>query len=538
MKLEQIALPVNNKLLSAYWSGNVTLHTFFEYQLREESYQKRVDYLKTKQYDTKRLSDIIRSFMEPFGLSEKVNENLSYLADGSPVIVGGQQAGILTGPLYSVHKAISVILLAKEQSEKLGLKVIPLFWVAGEDHDIEEINHTYTIVKAEPKKRVYSERKNRKTMASTTEINKQELQKTIDEIFKDFGETAYTQSLYQFMLDSIDESKTFTEFFVRCMNSLFKNEGLLMIDAAFVPFRKFESDFFGQIIKNNENIAEAVVQKELLLNDSGYGTPIEASIDNANLFFVRDGERFLLERKENLFINATANVTFTKEELLEIAKQNPEQLSNNVVTRPLMQEMTIPVLAFVGGPGELAYWATLKDAFTVLDLQMPIIVPRLNLTLVTRQVDQLLQEYQLTVEDVFNGKVPEMKKAFIQSVQDEEAIKQLEHLNDILDEKYQVLLQHLNEQELHLEEIVEKNKTYHLTQLNYLKTKIEQQVLIKHDKIIRQFKTISSEIYPNDNYQERVFNPYQYLNIYGPTLIKDLLQLPIKASNVHYLVRL
>ncbi len=92
------------------------------------------------------------------------------------------------------------------------------------------------------------------------------------------------------------------------------------------------------------------------------------------------------------FINETANVTFTKEELHDIANNNPEKLSNNVVTRPLMQEMTIPVLAFVGGPGELAYWATLKDAFDVLNLQMPIIVPRLNLTFITRQVEQLLEE--------------------------------------------------------------------------------------------------------------------------------------------------
>ncbi len=301
MKLEQVTLPVNNKLLSEYWSGSETLHNFFEYQLRDESYIKRAEYLKSKNYNTKQLSNIIRSFMEPYGLTEKINEHLSYLADGSPVIVGGQQAGILTGPLYSVHKAISVILLAKKQTEKLGIKVLPLFWIAGEDHDLEEINHTYTILDAEPKKRVYSERKNRKTMASTTEINKVELKKTIDEIFKDFGETAHTQNLYQFVVSSINESKTFTDFFVRCMHSFFKDEGLLMIDAAYTPFRQFEADFFNRIIENNEKIAEVVVNKERLLSDVGFGTPIEANIENANLFFVKDGERFLLERKDDLF---------------------------------------------------------------------------------------------------------------------------------------------------------------------------------------------------------------------------------------------
>ncbi|KGR80450.1 bacillithiol biosynthesis cysteine-adding enzyme BshC [Ureibacillus manganicus] len=538
MKLEQISLPVNNTLLSEYWSGSEKLHTFFQYPLQDESYLERAKYLKNRNYQTKQLSEIIRSFMEPYGLTDKIKENLSYLADGSPVIVGGQQAGILTGPLYSVYKAITVILLAKEQTQKLGIKVLPLFWIAGEDHDIEEINHTYTILKAEPKKRVYSVRKNRKTMASTTDINKIELKNTIDDIFKDFGETEYTQNLYQFIIHSIDESNTFTDFFVRCMHSFFKDEGLLMIDAAYVPFRKFESNFFNQIIEENEKIAEVVVLKERILSDSGFGTPIVATIENANLFFVRDGERFLLERNENFYINKQANVKFSKEELQEIANKNPENLSNNVVTRPLMQEMTLPVLAFVGGPGELAYWATLKDAFEVLNLQMPIIVPRLNVTLVTRQVEQLLKDFELKVENVFDGNVNELKNKFLESVQDYQAKEQINQLHELVEVHYGKLLEHLHGQQIHLDNIVEKNKNYHQQQFDFLQSKIEQQIVMKHEKMIRQFNTISSEINPMNNYQERVFNPYQYVNIYGPSFISDLLDLPFEFTNTHYIVRM
>lgn len=538
MKLEQVSLPVNNKMLSEYWSDSEKLHTFFQYPLRDDSYSKRAEYLKNQSYNSKQLSEIIRSFMEPYGLKGKINENLSYLADGSPVIVGGQQAGILTGPLYSVHKAISVILLAKEQTVKLGTKVVPLFWIAGEDHDLEEINHTFTISQSEPKKRVYSERSKRKTMASTTEINKIELKNTIEDIFKDYGETEYTQDLYKSVVSAIDESNTFTDFFTRCMHSLFKDEGLLMIDAAFAPFRQFESKFFQQLIENNEKIAQVVVEKEQLLSEFGYGTPISATIDNANLFFVKDGERFILERKSDYYINETANIKLTKEELLEVAVNNPENLSNNVVTRPLMQEMTMPVLAFVGGPGELAYWATLKDAFESLNIQMPLIVPRLNITLITRQVEQLLEEYQLTIEDVFNGKVKDLKNKFLDSIQDEQANEQIQRLHELVEEHYEKLLEHLNGQQIHLDQIVQKNKTYHRQQFDYLKSKIDQQIIQKHEKIIRQFNTISSEIYPNDNYQERVFNPYQYLTIYGPSLISDLLELPFEFSKNHNVVRL
>lgn len=538
MRLEQVEIPVNNKLLADYWAGSDKLRSFFEYEYNDEAFKTRLNYLKSKHYYNKELSVIIRQFMEPFGISEKAEEHLTALANGAVAVVGGQQAGILTGPLYSVHKAISVILLAKEQSAKLGEKIVPIFWIAGEDHDLDEINHTYTIVNGSIKKRVYSDRSKLKTMASTTNIQKEELKSLINTIFFDYGETEYTQSLYQNCMKQLEESQTFTDFFARLMNELFQTQGLLMIDAAYPLFRKLESDFFVKMIELNEQIAKVVVEKEQFFEKSGYGTPILAKNDNANLFYVQDGERFLLERKEQNYQDSSQFITLTVEQLLEVAKNNPEKLSNNVVTRPLMQEMTIPVLAFVGGPGELAYWATLKDAFNVLDLQMPILAPRLNITLVERKVEQLLSTYELTILDIISGKGQALKAQYIDSVQDAEAKKQITALNEVVKEQYKKLAAHLKTQNIELQTVVEKNMKYHEMQFDYLSKKIEQQVLVKHDKTIRQFDLMQLEIYPNDSLQERVYNPFQYMNHFGPTLIQDLCALPLEIANKHYVIHL
>ncbi|HWK24238.1 MAG TPA: bacillithiol biosynthesis cysteine-adding enzyme BshC [Ureibacillus sp.] len=538
MRLEHIELPVNNKLLADFWSRSEQLRVFFEYEYNDEAYKTRLQYLKSKHYYNKELSQIIRQFMEPFGISEKVEENLANLANGSVAIVGGQQAGILTGPLYSVHKAITVILLAKEQSEKLGEKVVPIFWIAGEDHDLEEINHTYTIVNGTTKKRVYSERSKLKTMASTTNVQKEELQKLINTIFRDYGETKFTQSLYKNCIEQLEQSQTFTDFFARLMNVLFQSEGLLMIDAAYPSFRKYESDFFVKMIELNEQIANVVVEKERLLGEAGYGTPIGAKNDSANLFYVQEGERFLLERKERFYQDASGFIKLSEEQLLEVAKSSPEKLSNNVVTRPLMQEMTIPVLAFVGGPGELAYWATLKDAFKVLDLQMPILAPRLNITLVERKIEQLLSTYHLSICDIIEGRAQTLKAQYIESVQDAEAKEQIEALNELVKERYKKLDAHLKTQQLELQSLIEKNMKYHENQFNYLSSKIEQQVFLKHEKTIRQFDMMQLDIYPNDSLQERVYNPFQYMNSYGTTLITDLCALPMQVGNKHYVIHL
>lgn len=538
MKLESIRVPIKNRLLADYWSPNTAIHEFFEYEYNDKSFEKRAQYLDEHARDQKELTAIIRQFMEPLGISKKANEHLQQLEQGAVAVVGGQQAGILTGPLYSVHKAISVITLAKEQSVKLQRPVVPVFWIAGEDHDLEEINHTYTVHGADIKKRAYSERSRRKTMASVTSINKESMTQLLNTIVKDIGETEFTEILIKQLVDTLNKSETFTDFFARLMNQLFEDEGLLMIDAADFKFRRSESENFTHIIRNNEEIARVVTEKEAQLASAGYGNPILATDEAANLFFVEDGERHLLERKNQLFVNLAANIKMSREELLEIANKHPEQLSNNVVTRPLMQEMTLPVLAFVGGPGELAYWATLKDAFSVLGLQMPIFAPRLHITIVTRHVEQLLREHHLNVADVWDGKALQLKEQFVAEVQDTEAKRQIQTMQQMLLEKYDELRSYLEEQHLQLDKILGKNKENHLKQFEYLQQKVEQTVLNKHETTIRKFMTLHNELYPNEGLQERTYNPYQYFNEFGPMLITEMLKQNYNIGNHHYILYL
>ncbi|MEK5231018.1 bacillithiol biosynthesis cysteine-adding enzyme BshC [Lysinibacillus sp. FSL K6-0232] len=536
MKLESIQAPIKNHVLADYWSPNTAIHKFFEYDYHDQAFEKRAAYLAQRAHDQKELTAIIRQYMEPLGLSSKASEHLKQLEQGAMVIVGGQQAGILTGPLYSVHKAISVIALAKEQSEKLQQPVVPVFWIAGEDHDLEEINHTYTMQGEALKKRTYSERSRRKTMASATALNKEAMTQLINTIVRDYGETAFTEGLMEQLVNVLNDSETFTDFFARLMNQLFKGEGLLLIDAADFRLRQYESKPFTRIIQHTEEIASVVTEQEEALECAGYSKPILATKDAANLFYVEDGERHLLERKNKLFVNLAANIKFSQEELLEIAEKHPERLSNNVVTRPLMQEMVLPVLAFVGGPGELAYWATLKNAFTALDLQMPIFAPRLHITIVTRHVEQLLQEYQLTVADVWDGKALQLKEQFIADVQDDEAKRQIQAMQQMITEKYKELAGYLEEQHLYLDKILVKNQENHLKQFDYLQQKIEQMVLSKHETTIRKFMTLHNELYPNDGFQERAYNPYQYFNEFGPMFITEMLKQHYSIDKHHYLL--
>ena len=125
---------------------------------------------------------------------------------------------------------------------------------------------------------------------------------------------------------------------------------------------------------------------------------IEMEDDAVNLFYyIKDKkDRCLLKKHEGQYSGKNGELNFRKEQLLQIAKETPEQLSNNVVTRPLMQELLFPVLAFISGPGEISYWAELKRVFDVFEIKMPPIVPRLNITFVERGIETDLQELEFT----------------------------------------------------------------------------------------------------------------------------------------------
>lgn len=536
MELESLALQEKNKVMQSYTNDKEFLHTFFDYENAESSYLDRLKELAGRTFNRRQLADTIRSFMEPFGISAKANTHIEELAENAVAVVGGQQAGILTGPLYSVHKAISVILLAKRQREKLGVPVVPVFWVAGEDHDLNEINHVFTEMEGRATKHQYRGNFVLKLMASDAEFDKQVMASLVKDIFGKFGETANTKDLLDEVLGAVEQENSFTQFFVRLMNGLFKEEGLLFIDSASKQLRELEKSCFVNLIEESEQIAEVILNKEELFAEKGFGFPIGAERDAANLFYIHDTGRVLLSRKDGFFVNDSSGLQFTKDEMLRIAQEEPWLLSNNVATRPLMQDMVFPVLAFVGGPGEIAYWAVLKEAFHHLGMKMPIIVPRMSMTLVTPQVKHALDEKNFTIDDVMSGAVSTAREQFVSGLQDERFDSVVDETEKILGQQYEKIAEFAEQQGPMMQELLEKNLRFHTKQLDYLKGKAEEAVLLKHDAELRTFGILEGELFPEGVLQERLYTPYTYLNSYGSTLIRDLLELPFEMDGTHKII--
>ena len=197
MRLEQLTQPFVSPFYKTYLEETERLSSFFHYEWNQDALNKRLSDTNFDGYKRTELAAVIQEYMEPFGLSEKSKVHLEELKKNGVVVIGGQQAGLLTGPMYSIHKAISVITLAKQQREKLGIPVIPVFWIAGEDHDIDEINHVYIERSRRLHKAVYPEKSRVKKIASETTIDQEVMELYLEDIFRSLPETSYTKELYK-----------------------------------------------------------------------------------------------------------------------------------------------------------------------------------------------------------------------------------------------------------------------------------------------------------------------------------------------------
>lgn len=536
MKLQPIALHNRNKLAADY--KNNALSQFFSYAPYENA-QTRLNDLKKRSFNRQGLVEVLLEMNRNWDAPLKTIEQIQRLKDEeSVVVIGGQQAGLLTGPTYTINKLISILQYAKEQEKKLKAPVIPVFWIAGEDHDFAEINHIYSIKNNALTKRTIKQQEYMKTSVSHIKMDKQAVTEWLQIIFNDLVETKHTRVVHQLISDSLDKSFNFVDFFAHIIYRLFPNEGIVLINSADDRLRKLEAPIFQKMIERQEEITEAVFHAGEKLKQAGYHLQVDISQNDANLFYHLDDERILLKRVGNEWIGKNEEIAFSTEQLLKIARNTPEKLSNNVITRPLMQESLFPTLAFIAGDGEISYWALLKDAFSKFDenMNMPPILPRLSFTYVTARIEKLLKERALDPSYIVNNGCEKLEMNWLSAQQQppfnlifEETKKRYEALHEPLQQLAKAISDDLGAE-------AERNWSNILKELEYLEQKTKQSVKNRYLFELSQFQEIANALRPNDVLQERVLNIIPFINECGLEIIERLVTTSASFEDEHYLV--
>ncbi|WP_053366103.1 bacillithiol biosynthesis cysteine-adding enzyme BshC [Bacillus sp. FJAT-27245] len=544
MEISNLSLPAANRFASEYLEQSEAVTPFFHYTYNKPGvYRDRLEELALRDYPRERLAAHIEAYMSRFGDSGEIRKSIEKLKrPDSAVVIGGQQAGILTGPLYTIHKAISIIRLAKLEQERLGVPVVPVFWIAGEDHDYDEVNHLFVPAGTSAEKWIFPQKTSGKKMVSEIEIDREACGAWVSKLIAHLGETDHTKELVKAIEHSLEAHSSFTDFFAALILHLFKDSGLLIVDSGNKELRQLESGKFEAIINSHAEISESLLSQQEEIRKQGFTNTIEASKNSANLFYYdrRLEERILLEFDplEERFTGKGGSIVFTKEELLQIAREEPFRLSNNVVTRPLMQEWLFPVLAFIGGPGEIAYWAELKLVFEHFGMKMPPIVPRLNITILERPVEDDIQELELDITGaIIQGTASEEEK-FLSSLRDEELEEAFARAKAEIIRQYEGLVGKAAGSAPALLPLMKKNEAIVLAQVAFLERKLEEAIRLKHKAVLDKFARVNLALRPESSPQERVWNIIYYLNKYGLDFVERLSDLEYEFDGKHKLVRI
>jgi bacillithiol synthase len=493
------------------------------------------------------VAGVLRAYNSRFGMTADVAANIDALGEGAAVVVGGQQAGLWTGPLLVVHKAVSVLSAAKHASSVLGRTVVPVFWIAGEDHDWDEANHVMAVTDQGLRKLSIARPDGPRTSVSRTMVSPEAWDAAIEELASELPGSEFKEGLLDKLRTIAASSGTLSDSFAHLMMLLFGSEGLVLLDADDKQLRAIEAPMFRRMLTEQDQLGDAYITASVRLKELGYSAQAAYTPGCANLFLFRpddDGlglkdERVLLYRREDGsgFTDRRGEASWSREQLLGFVESRPEQLSNNVLTRPIMQDYVLPVLAAVLGPGEIAYWAQLGEAFRHFGMEMPILAPRMSFTLVEGTIAKHMLKYELTFDDVvtrFEGK----KQSWLDAQDRFDIAAKFGHAKEQFEQMYTPLVALAAEVQAGLEKLGQTNMSKIIEQISYLESKASDAFRKSHEASLRHWERIGLAIWPAGKPQERALNMTAYWNRYGLDWLQRLLELSYDPRGGHRVVYL
>ncbi|SHE10448.1 Uncharacterized protein conserved in bacteria [Chlamydia abortus] len=539
MKLEPYERKAGQPLAEDYEHHFERVRDIYEYNVWDEtSWERRAAWLDQPRLSANRtelVHNLIR-YNDKLGNEPESFESLELLRRPETlVIVGGQQAGLFTGPLLVIYKAATIIQAARHAAERLNRPVVPVFWIAGEDHDFDEVNHTYVLTQQmQVQKLKLDNPSGGRTSVSRLVIDNWE--DALTQLDHSLIDTEFKAPLLEKLMELAGKSSTLSEFFGRIMAWLFGKHGLVLLDSDDPGIRKLEGPMFARLLEKHAEVNKAALSGSEQVKNLGYIPQAEAHPDSAHLFvFEENGERVLLYRGGDGLTDRKQERRYDLAQLVELASQSPERFSNNVMTRPLMQDYLLPVLGAVLGPGEIAYWGMTRPIFDTMGMQMPILLPRREHTLLEGTIQKHMDKFGLTLDDV-QHRFEEKKQEWLREKDELRLEERFAEVKEQFSKLYRPLLETVGSINPGMAKLGQANEQKILEQIEFLETRSTEASLAQHEAAIRQLERIRLTLFPLGRSQERVYNIFSYLNKYGTDWLDELVRQPLSLRPVHSII--
>ena len=400
-----------SKLFLDYIDGKNELRSFYQFEPSLNSIQSAIDGKQKENINRKVLVDQLIAQYSTSGISlhKSVEENISNLNHNNTfTITTGHQLAIFTGEWYFIFKIMTAIKMARDVKEKHPeYNFVPVFWMASEDHDFEEINH----INLAGHKFEWKE----KSGGPAGRISTENIQNVINSLELFLGERKFAKELIETYKLAYNTGKSLAQATRILVNHLFESEGLVIIDADDVELKKSWTTIIQKELTEHSSF-EACTNQTKLLEQHNY--PSQIFPREINLFYIKDDYRERIVNEENNYSTNDGKYTFTTETILEELKNHPERFSPNVVLRPVYQESILPNLCYIGGPGEIAYWLQLKTVFENYGVQYPILAWRNSFMILEENDFKKWEKLGFGVNDFFK-KINELEDEYVGRFQSE-----------------------------------------------------------------------------------------------------------------------
>ncbi|WP_339335468.1 MULTISPECIES: bacillithiol biosynthesis cysteine-adding enzyme BshC [unclassified Croceitalea] len=466
------------------------------------------------------LRDSLKKQYQNIITSEDTLANIDLLEQKNTfTIVTGHQLNLFTGPLYFLYKIISTINLTEQLKEKHpDYNFVPVYWMATEDHDFDEINY----FNFDGKKIQW----NTKASGGVGRLSTEGLDAVFEVITKTFGETNNANDLKVLFRKAYLEHEILTDATRFLANELFGAYGLVIVDGddanlkrLLIPYAKkdiFERLPYQVVSKSIENLTAVSEWYKIQVN------PREI-----NYFYLKDNIRERIVEKDGIYFINDTEIKFTQEELQKELETYPERFSPNVIARPLYQEVILPNLCYIGGGGELAYWLELKDYFEALNVTFPMLLLRNSALVMTEKLAQKVDKLDLSIADLFlkQNQLINKKIRKISNI-DIDFAPQKKYLEEQFSKMYE-LAEKTDKSFLGAVKAQEVKQKKGLDALEKRLLKAQKRKL--KDQVVR-LTELQNQLFPNQSLQERQLNFSELYLEYGAALIPMLIKAlePIK----------
>ncbi|PHQ56942.1 MAG: bacillithiol biosynthesis cysteine-adding enzyme BshC [Lutibacter sp.] len=516
-----------SKLICDYLENKPELSKFYGNYPDLDGFKNQIDLKKTAFNIQSRnlLVKVLKQQFQNSSISNKTIQNIELLSNNNTfTITTGHQLNIFTGPLYFLYKICTTINLTKTLNEEFpNYNFVPVYWMATEDHDFDEIN----FFNFKGKKITW----NNESSGAVGRLKTINFDAVFDEFSTLIGHSKDANYLKKLFQNSYLEHDNLTDATRYLVNELFKEYGLVIVDGDNAQLKKqFAPQIKDELLNNTSFNEVSKTNKKLKENYT-----IQVNPRKINLFYLKDDLRERIIFDNNRYLINNTNLIFSKDELLNELSTYPERFSPNVIMRPLFQETVLPNLCYIGGGGELAYWFQLKHYFKNVNIPFPILLLRNSVLLASEK--QLAKSCKLNIS---------LNELFLK--QERLIAKKIKEISEI-EIDFSKQKKHLQQQFIDLKKLAKQTdisflgavlaqEKKQLNGLNNLEKRLLKAQKRKLSDLVERIKVLQNELFPNQSLEERTRNFSEiYLKLgsdFIPMLIKMIQPLQLEFSVIEY----